>query len=81
MWEKLGGAATIVIAVAGLSLISIFEPPTYAQIILALVGSFVCLVGVVFLFAEGQILTKDRKVKKAPAGERKMEPPLLKKGD
>ena len=65
MWEKLGGAATIVIAVAGLYLISIFRPPTYVQIILALAGSFICLVGVVFAFAEGQILTKDRRVKKA----------------
>ena len=64
MWEKLGGAATILIAAAGLSLISIFEPPTYLQITLALAGSGVFLVGVVFAFAEGQILTKDRGVKK-----------------
>ena len=66
MWEKLGGLATIVVAVTGLALISVFRPPTFVQIICALVGSFVCLVGVVFLFSEGQILTKDRKVKKAP---------------
>jgi len=66
MWEKLGGAAVIVIAATGLALISIFEPPTYLQIIFALAGAFVFLVGVVFLFAEGQILTKDRRVKKAP---------------
>ena len=71
MLEKLGGAAAIAIAIAGLSLISIFEPPTFVQIILALAGAFVCLVGVVFLFSEGQILTKDRRVKKAPVGERK----------
>ena len=66
MWEKLGAVATILIAAAGLSLISIYEPPTYVQIICALAGAFVFLVGVVFLFAEGQILTKDRRVKKAP---------------
>ena len=66
MWEKLGGVALIVIAVTVLYLISVFRPPTFVQIICALVGSFVCLVGVVFAFAEGQILTKDRKVKKAP---------------
>ena len=66
MWEKLGGLATILIAAAGLSLISIFEPPTYVQIIAALAGCVVFLVGVVFAFAEGQILTKDRRVKKAP---------------
>jgi hypothetical protein len=66
MWEKLGGVATIVVAVAGLSLISIFEPPTFVQIICALAGSVVCLIGVVFAFAEGQILTKNRRVKTAP---------------
>ena len=66
MWEKLGGVALIVIAVTVLYLISVFRPPTFVQIICALVGSFVCLVGVVFLFAEGQILTKDRRGKKTP---------------
>ena len=66
MLEKLGGFLTIVIAVAGLALISAFQPPTYVQIIGALVGSMVCLVGVVFMFAEGQIFAKDRGGKKAP---------------
>ena len=66
MLEKLGGFFTIVIAVAGLAMISAFQPPTYIQIIGALVGSMVCLVGVVFMFAEGQIFTKDRKGKTAP---------------
>ncbi len=66
MLEKLGGFVTIVVAVIGLALISVFEPPTFVQIICALVGSFVCLIGVVFCFAEGQILTKDRRVKTAP---------------
>jgi hypothetical protein len=66
MWEKLGGLATIGVAVTVLCLISVFEPPTYVQIICALGGAIVFLLGVVFLFSEGQILTKDRKVKKAP---------------
>lgn len=66
MWEKLGAVATILIASAGLSLISIYKPPTFVQIICALAGAFVFLVGVVFLFAEGQILTKDRRSEKAP---------------
>ena len=66
MWEKLGGLATIVVAVTGLYLISVFRPPTFVQIICALVGSIICLVGVVFMFSEGQILTKDRRGKKAP---------------
>ena len=60
MLEKLGGFATIVVAVTGLALISVFQPPTFVQIICALVGSFVCLVGVVFLFAEGQIFEHRR---------------------
>jgi hypothetical protein len=64
MLEKLAGLVTIVIAVAALCLISIFEPPTFVQIICAFAGSIVCLIGVVFLFSEGQILTKDFKVKK-----------------
>ncbi|MEK7244027.1 MAG: hypothetical protein AAB112_07695 [Thermodesulfobacteriota bacterium] len=65
MLEKLGGFATIVVAVTGLALISVFQPPIFVQIICALVGSIVCLVGVVFLFSEGQILTKEFRVKKA----------------
>lgn len=60
MLEKLGGLATIVVAVAALCLISVYDPPTFVQIICALVGSVVCLFGVVFLFAEGQILEHGR---------------------
>ena len=66
MLEKVGGFLTIVIAVAGLAMISAFQPPIYVQIIGAFVGSFVCLVGVVFMFAEGQIFEKDRRGKTAP---------------
>lgn len=67
MLEKLGGFLTIVIAVAALCLISVYDPPTFVQIICALLGSIVCLFGVVFLFAEGQILEhrKDNRVPKA----------------
>ena len=66
MLEKLGGFATIVVAVAALGLISYFNPPTFVQIICAFAGSIVCLIGIVFLFSEGQILTKDRRAKAAP---------------
>ena len=66
MLEKLGGFFTIVIAITALALISSYQPPIYIQIIGAFVGSFVCLVGVVFLFAEGQIFAKDHKGKTAP---------------
>ena len=66
MWEKLGGLATIAIAITVLYFISVFRPPIFVQIICALGGSIICLIGIVFLFSEGRILTKDRKVKKAP---------------
>jgi zinc transporter ZupT len=65
MWEKLGGFATIVVAVAGLALIHAFEPPTFVQIVCAFAGSIVCLIGVVFCFSEGQIL-EHRRGKTAP---------------
>ncbi len=65
MLEKLGGLATIVVAVTILCLISVFKLPTYVQILLGIGGSVVCLFGVVFLFSEGPIFTKDR-AKKAP---------------
>jgi hypothetical protein len=65
MLEKLGGFVTIVVAITGLCLISVFNPPTFVQIICAFAGSFVCLIGIVFLFAEGNIiLTKDFRLKK-----------------
>ena len=60
MLEKLGGFVTIVIAVTALCLISIFEPPTFVQIVCAFIGSVVCLIGIVFLFSEGQILKKNK---------------------
>ncbi len=66
MLEKLGGFVTIVVAVSALVLISVYEPPVFVQVVCALVGSFVCLIGIVFLFAEGRIFTKDRRVKTAP---------------
>jgi hypothetical protein len=66
MLEKLGGLVTIAVGAAGLVLTSVLKPPLFVQIICALVGSFVCLIGIVFLFAEGRIFTKDRRGKKAP---------------
>jgi len=62
--EKLGGVVTIIVAVTGLALISVFEPPTFVQIICALAGAFVCLIGIVFVFAEGSII-EERWGKKA----------------
>jgi len=66
MLEKLGGFVTIVVAATMLYLISVFKPPLFVQIIGAFAGSVICLIGIVFLFAEGRIFTKDRRVKKAP---------------
>ena len=63
MLEKLGGVATIVVAVAALCLISVFEPPVFVQIVCAFAGSILCLIGIVFCFAEGTILTKERRGK------------------
>jgi hypothetical protein len=51
MLEKLGGLATIVVAVVALRLISVYEPPILVQIVCAFAGSIVFLLGVVFLFA------------------------------
>jgi hypothetical protein len=45
--QRLGGFFTIVVAVAILAGVSTFDPPVAVQIILALLGSFVCLIGVV----------------------------------
>jgi hypothetical protein len=57
--QRLGGVATIIISFAGLALISHLDPPTSVQIIMAFIGSIVCLIGIVFLFAEGLIWTKE----------------------
>ncbi|TRZ84504.1 hypothetical protein D4R89_13445 [bacterium] len=65
MWEKLGGVGLIVVSAMGLALISVYEPPIFVQIICAFIGSFVCLIGVVFVFAEGSIL-EERWGKNAP---------------
>jgi hypothetical protein len=66
MLEKLGGFVTIVVAITALCLISLLDPTTFVQILCGVVGSFVCLLGVVFLFSEGQILKKDFRVKLPP---------------
>ena len=58
MLEKLSGLAVIVVAVAVLALISVFDPPVFVQVGCALIGSFVCLLGIVILFSEGRIWTK-----------------------
>jgi len=66
--QKLLGVAIIICAVTMLALISIYEPPTFVQIIVAFGGSIICLIGIVIAFAEEKILIKERlgKTEKAP---------------
>lgn len=54
--EKLGGVVAILVAAAVLYLTSVLKPPVLLQVICAFAGSVVCLIGIVFLFAEGSIL-------------------------
>lgn len=67
--EKLAGVAIIGVAVAVLALVSIFDPPTLVQILIALVGSFVCLIGIVIVFSEGRIWTKESVKASAKVGQ------------
>lgn len=67
MLEKLGGLAALVVAIMAMYLVSLTNPPTIIQIFCGLVGSFICLIGIVFLFNGGQLLIKkDPLVKKTP---------------
>ncbi|MHB8092449.1 MAG: hypothetical protein ACYDH8_12775 [Syntrophales bacterium] len=66
MWEKLVGLGAVVVGVTALVLLDFFVLPVFVKIIGAFVGVFICLVGFVFFFAEGQIFTKDRLAKTAP---------------
>jgi hypothetical protein len=66
MLEKLGGLAVIVVTITALCLVKLLDPPTIIQLLFGLAGIFFCLTGIVFLFAEGKLLTKDRWVKMAP---------------
>ena len=59
LFQRLVGVAIIICAVTVLALISIFNPPTFVQIIVAIVGSVICLIGIVTAFAEEKILIKE----------------------
>ena len=56
MWEKLGGAATIIIAFVGLYVTSALNLSLFIKIIFAFVGTIIALIGIVILFAEGSII-------------------------
>lgn len=56
MWEKLGGAATIIIAFVELYFTSALNLSLFIKIIFAFVGTIIALIGIVILFAEGSII-------------------------
>ena len=56
MWEKLGGAVTIIIAFVGLYITSALNLSLFIKIIFAFVGTIIALIGIVILFAEGSII-------------------------
>lgn len=62
MWfQRLGGFLTIVVAIGALAVVSVYDPPVFVQIACALLGSVICLIGVVFLFSEGKIALKGQR--------------------
>lgn len=63
MLEKMAGFAVIVVTITLLCLISLLNPSPFLQLIIGLVGSGCCLIGIVFLFAEGRLVTKDQWLK------------------
>lgn len=65
MLEKLGAIVVIVGAFTGLWGIKTWNLPMFITVPLAFVCTIICLVGIVFLFAEGRIFTKDHRVKTA----------------
>jgi hypothetical protein len=77
--EKLLGVGIIIVSFTVLALISYFDPPTLVQIILAFIGSFVCLIGIVIAFAEHPIWIKERqgKTKMVPEAGRALRKTAL----
>jgi len=66
MVEKVGSAVTIIGTIAALWGIKMLNLSVFITAPLAFVGVIICLVGIVFLFSEGPILTSSRRVKTAP---------------
>jgi hypothetical protein len=63
MLEKLGAAVVIVGTFAALYGIKTLNLPIFITVPLVIVGVIICLVGIVFLFSEGPILTSAWRVK------------------
>lgn len=65
MIEKLGAIVSMVFSILALMGLSTLDLPTFITALLALVCSLIFLVGNVFLFAEGTILTSTQKARTA----------------
>ena len=61
MLEKVGAAVTIIGTFVALWAIKMMDLPIFIEIPLVIVAVIICLVGIVFLFSEGLILTSDRR--------------------
>lgn len=65
MIEKLGAIVSMVFSILALMGLSTLDLPTFITALLALVCSLIFLVGNVFLFSEGTILTSTQKARTA----------------
>lgn len=61
MLEKLGAAVTIIVSFVALWTIQMMDLPIFISIPLVFVAVIICLVGIVFLFSEGPVLTSARR--------------------
>ncbi len=70
MVEKVAAAVTIAGTFVAMWAIKMMDLPIFITVPLVIVAVIICLIGIVFLFAEGTILPSARRVEKAPkAGE------------
>lgn len=69
MLEKVCAAVTIIVTFVALWAIKMMDPPIFIAIPIVFVAVIVCLIGIVFLFTEGRILTSTRRVKAIPDAE------------
>jgi len=66
MVEKMGGVVAMLASMAAMAILNGLNLPVFITAPLVFVCVLIYLGGVVFLFAEGQILTKDRGGKRTP---------------
>jgi hypothetical protein len=66
MLEKLGAVVVIVGTFAALYGLKTLNLPVFITVPIVIVAVIICLVGIVFLFSEGPILTSARQAKSIP---------------